>query len=80
MTRTVDLEALAIFSLRIDADLMLIKGAGGNALGLQQPWYKQPWCKRAWCKRACVLICLIANSWRIALRLPCRISSYQVLL
>ena len=75
MTRTVDLEALAIFSVRIGADLMLIKGAGGNALGLQQPWYK-----RAWCKRACVLICLIANSWRIALRLPCRISSYQVLL
>jgi|MEHZ01.4.fsa_nt_MEHZ011093129.1_2 hypothetical protein len=75
MTRTVDLEALAIFSVRIGADLMLIKGAGGNALGLQQPW-----CKRAWCKRACVLICLIANSWRIALRLPCRISSYQVLL
>lgn len=75
MTRTVDLEALAIFSVRIGADLMLIKGAGGNALGLQQPW-----CKRAWCKRACILICLIANSWRIALRLPCRISSYQVLL
>ena len=75
MTRTVDLEALAIFSVRIGADLMLIKSAGGNALGLQQPW-----CKRAWCKRACVLICLIANSWRIALRLPCRISSYQVLL
>jgi len=75
MTRTVDLEALAIFSVRIGADLMLIKGAGGNALGLQQPWCKQPWCKRA-----CVLICLIANSWRIALRLPCRISSYQVLL
>ena len=75
MTRTVDLEALAIFSVRIGADLMLIKGAEGNALGLQQPW-----CKRAWCKRACVLICLIANSWRIALRLPCRISSYQVLL
>lgn len=75
MTRPVDLEALAIFSVRIGADLMLIKGAGGNALGLQQPW-----CKRAWCKRACVLICLIANSWRIALRLPCRISSYQVLL
>ena len=75
MTRSVDLEALAIFSVRIGADLMLIKGAGGNALGLQQPW-----CKRAWCKRACVLICLIANSWRIALRLPCRISSYQVLL
>ena len=75
MTRTVDLEALAIFSVRIGADLMLIKGAGGKALGLQQPW-----CKRAWCKRACVLICLIANSWRIALRLPCRISSYQVLL
>lgn len=75
MTRTVDLEALAIFSVRIGADLMLIKGAEGNALGLQQPWYKQPWCKRA-----CVLICLIANSWRIALRLPCRISSYQVLL
>jgi hypothetical protein len=75
MTRTVDLEALAIFSVRIGADLMLIKGAGGNALDLQQPW-----CKRAWCKRACVLICLIANSWRIALRLPCRISSYQVLL
>ena len=75
MTRTVDLEALAIFSVRLGADLMLIKGAGGNALGLQQPW-----CKRAWCKRACVLICLIANSWRIALRLPCRISSYQVLL
>lgn len=75
MTRTVDLEALAIFSVRIGADLMLIKGAGGNALGLQQPW-----CKRALCKRACVLICLIANSWRIALRLPCRISSYQVLL
>ena len=75
MTRTVDLEALAIFSVHIGADLMLIKGAGGNALGLQQPW-----CKRAWCKRACVLICLIANSWRIALRLPCRISSYQVLL
>jgi hypothetical protein len=75
MTRTVDLEALAIFSVRIGADLMLIKGAGGNALGLQQPW-----CKRAWCKRACVLICLIANSWRIALRLPCRISLYQVLL
>ena len=75
MTRTVDLEALAIFSVRIGADLMLIKGAGGNALGLQQPW-----CKRAWCKRACVLICLIANSWSIALRLPCRISSYQVLL
>ena len=75
MTRTVDLEALAIFSVRIGADLMLIKGAGGNALGLQRAW-----CKRAWCKRACVLICLIANSWRIALRLPCRISSYQVLL
>ena len=75
MTRSVDLEALAIFSVRIGADLMLIKSAGGNALGLQQPW-----CKRAWCKRACVLICLIANSWRIALRLPCRISSYQVLL
>ena len=75
MTRSVDLEALAIFSVRIGADLMLIKGAGGNALGLQQPWCKQPWCKRA-----CVLICLIANSWRIALRLPCRISSYQVLL
>ena len=75
MTRTVDLEALAIFSVRIGADLMLIKGAGGNALGLQQPWCKQPWCKRA-----CVLICLIANSWRIALRLPCRISLYQVLL
>lgn len=75
MTRTVDLEALAIFSVRIGADLMLIKGAVGNALGLQQPW-----CKRAWCKRACVLICLIANSWRIVLRLPCRISSYQVLL
>ena len=75
MTRTVDLEALAIFSVRIGADLMPIKGAGGNALGLQQPWCKQPWCKRA-----CVLICLIANSWRIALRLPCRISSYQVLL
>ena len=75
MTRTVDLEALAIFSVRIGADLMLIKGAGGNALGLQQPW-----CKRAWCKRACILICLIANSWRIALRLPRRISSYQVLL
>ena len=75
MTRTVDLEALAIFSVRIGADLMLIKGAGGNALGLEQPW-----CKQAWCKRACVLICLIANSWRIALRLPCRISSYQVIL
>ena len=73
MTRTVDLEALAIFSVRIGADLMLIKGAGGNALGLQQPW-----CKRAWCKRACVLICLIANSWRIALRLPCRISSLRI--
>ena len=80
MIRTVDLEALAIFSVRIGADLMLIKGAGGNALGLQQPWCKRAWCKRAWCKRACVLICLIANSWRIALRLPCRISSYQVLL
>ncbi|MEJ6691138.1 MAG: hypothetical protein QNL02_18690 [Paracoccaceae bacterium] len=75
MTRTVDLEALALFSVRIGADLMLIKGAGGNALGLQQPW-----CKRAWCEQACILICLIANSWRIALRLPCRISSYQVLL
>ena len=74
MTRTVDLEALAIFSVRIGADLMLIKGAGGNALGLQQPW-----CKRAWCN-GLLLICLIANSWRIALRLPCRISSYQVLL
>ena len=48
MTRTVDLEALAIFSVRIGADLMLIKGAGGNALGLQQPLCKQPWCKRAW--------------------------------
>ena len=70
MTRTVDLEALAIFSVRIGADLMLIKGAGGNALDLQQPW----------CKRACILICLIANSWRITLRLPRRISSYQVLL
>ena len=80
MTRSVDLEALAIFSVRIGADLMLIKSAGGNALGLQQPWCKRAWCKRAWCKRACVLICLIANSWRIALRLPCRISSYQVLL
>lgn len=80
MTRTVDLEALAIFSVRIGADLMLIKGAGGNALGLQQPWCKRAWCEQAWCEQACILICLIANSWRIALRLPCRISSYQVLL
>jgi len=30
MTRTVDLEALAIFSARIGADPMLIQGAGGN--------------------------------------------------
>ena len=80
MTRTVDLEALAIFSVRIGADLMLIKGAGGNALGLQQPWCKRAWCEQAWCEQARILICLIANSWRIALRLPCRISSYQVLL